>query len=147
MGLEVHSKLDTSAPVHISFRRREELDVDVLLSQIEKIVQSIASFLTAGPLTVIMTCIEVPQGSGGPTVPLYTSFPSYTRNKKGIVSINNPHDRLCLARALVVGISSHNDDCARLKTEKMGVANDRRNLYDAKADTRGYFCGEVLLQA
>jgi hypothetical protein len=105
--------------MHVSFRRRDQLDAEVLLEQVERVVQSNTKFLTAGPLTVIMTYIEVPQGSGKLTASMFSSVEADCRNKKGIVTTKNHDDKLCLARALAVSQANYTADSKVLKDIKI----------------------------
>jgi hypothetical protein len=66
-----------------------------------------------------MTYIELPKGTGAHTIPKYAAMNTYCKNKKSIVTIAN-NDKLCLARALVVGISKYNETPLNFRNVKIG---------------------------
>ena len=93
--------------VHISYRRLDQLDEDVILDRIEKIVQSNDKFLMEGIHHVSFTYVEMPEGGRPGKNPLL-NYHEFCKSKRSIVVINND-DNFCLPRAIAVGVSRFED--------------------------------------
>ena len=92
-------------PISIPFLPVEKLTNEKVLSHIEKVVQSNEEFRLNDTVTIDITHVEMPQGSGRSKLKRTTyDIREYLKKKKSIISINNKDD-LCLARALAVSIA------------------------------------------
>ena len=99
-----HPSLDMG--IHIPFMCTEQLEGTVLLDQMEKVLQSNAEFkLNDGLLTFDITHTKPQRGSAKPK-PMSSELDSkvFAQKKRSIIQIDDTEDRLCFARAVVVGM-------------------------------------------
>ncbi|XP_031342123.1 uncharacterized protein LOC116170010 [Photinus pyralis] len=90
-------------PLGFSFRRVDQLNADVMLKTLDKVMQSNKAFFSSDALRVDVSLITPPSGKGRQRM-TGVSFAEFSRQKRGIIIINND-DTLCLARALVTAIA------------------------------------------
>jgi hypothetical protein len=93
--------------IGISLRRRDQLKPDVVLSVIEKVIQSNARFGLTDRLEVHLDHVRMPVGSGGVKTK-GRSLDILSGIKKSIVVVKAVIN--CLAYALVIAIAQCNDD-------------------------------------
>ena len=92
-------------PISIPFCPLEELTVEKVLSNVEKVVQSNEDFRLNDTVTINIIHVEMPRGSGKSKVKRTTlNIRDHLKKKQSVILINNK-DHLCLARALVVSIA------------------------------------------
>lgn len=95
-------------PLHISFRRVDQLNHQVILNSLEKVAQSNSNFLSASKLRITIQHVASPRGYG--RVKLRgTTFSEFCNQKSGILVVKN-EDKLCLAYALCLAIARVTDD-------------------------------------
>ena len=90
-------------PISIPFCRLEELTVEKVLANVEKVVQSNEDFRLNDTVTINLMHVEMPRGSGR-LKHMTLNIRDHLKKKQSVITINN-RDRLCLARALVVSIA------------------------------------------
>ena len=90
-------------PISIPFCRLEELTVEKVLSNVEKVVQSNEDFRLNDTVTINIIHVEMPRGSGR-RKRTTLNIRDHLKKKRSVILINNK-DNLCLARALVVSIA------------------------------------------
>ena len=90
-------------PISIPFCPLEELTVEKVLSNVEKVVQSNEDFRLNDTVTINLNHVEMPRGSGK-CKRTTLNIRDHLKKKKSVILINN-RDDLCLARALVVSIA------------------------------------------
>ena len=93
-------------PLFISLRERSQITTEVILGQVEKVIQSNEKFFLNEPLQVKITQISLPEGQKRNKNLYLVPFDVFCKKQsKSIVTINNSNDNLCLARAIVVGMT------------------------------------------
>ena len=99
-------QLDT--PISLPFMTLEQLTVERVYAQIEKVIQSNQDFRLNDTVTIDINHVAMPEGSGKAkrTLPYIRD---HLKSKGSVICINN-FDDLCLARALVVGIANIEND-------------------------------------
>ena len=90
-------------PISIPFCPLEELTVEKVLSNVEKVVQSNEDFRLNDTVTINLIHVKMPRGSGR-LKRVTLNIRDHLKKKQSIITINNKDD-LCLARALVVSIA------------------------------------------
>ena len=90
-------------PISIPFCPLEELTVEKVLSNVEKVVQSNEDFRLNDTVTINIIHVEMPRVSRG-VKRATLNIRDHLKKKKSIITINNK-DNLCLARALAVSIA------------------------------------------
>ena len=90
-------------PISIPFCPLEELTVEKVLSNVEKVVQSNEDFRLNDTVTVDIIHVEMPRGSGR-LKRTTLDIRDHLKKKQSVIAINNK-DNLCLARALAVSIA------------------------------------------
>lgn len=103
LGFLMMSRNPSYQPIWVSLRRVDQFDTDIVLSQIEKIIQSNKEFLLAGPIDVRSTRVKSFNGFARVKDRISPSL-IVAQKKKSVVQINNT-DNLCLPRALITGIA------------------------------------------
>nr|CAD7204301.1 unnamed protein product [Timema douglasi] len=101
VGFLLSSTDSTLSPVYVSFRRADQLDARAVLDNVGRVLQSNTMFLSTAPLYVKLSHFKEPRGIGNHKCDKFSPAITYSRNNKGIITIQNG-DTLCLARALVV---------------------------------------------
>ena len=86
-------------PITISFTKVFELNVDRLLSEIERVLQSYEEFVLDESLDIEMIHVSLPKGGVGKRCH-YVDLPKMMKDKRWFIRIEN-NDDLCCARALV----------------------------------------------
>ncbi|KAG8239562.1 hypothetical protein J437_LFUL019255 [Ladona fulva] len=115
LGLSVTNQADPDKSVSVSFRRADQMVSEVITNAIAKVVQSNESFLISSPITLSVHHVAMPVGRGRCKRSIQLSeFDDFCLKKRSIIVINIS-DNLCLARAIVIGMSRHKDD---LRTQK-----------------------------
>ena len=121
-------------PIAIPFLPLENLTPEKVLSHVEKVVQSNEEFRLNDTVTIDITHVEMPQGSGRSRLKRTTyDIRDYLKKKKSIITINNKDD-LCLARALAVSIARIEKDPQynRMLDSKCNVQRERAfDLHEA----------------
>ncbi|XP_061170747.1 uncharacterized protein LOC133180197 [Saccostrea echinata] len=86
------------------FTQCKHLNEEVILNKIEAVQQSKKDFkLGDGSMEFDMFHVKYPEGSGGNnTKHLMINKDTFLKGKKSIVQIDNPWDKMCLARAIVI---------------------------------------------
>ncbi|XP_061192292.1 uncharacterized protein LOC133200521 [Saccostrea echinata] len=97
-----HPSLDSD--IWYEFTQCQHLNEDVILDKIEAVQQSKKDFkLGDGAMEFDMFRVKYPEGSGGDkTKHLMVNKESFKKEKRSIVQTDNPWDKFCLARAIVV---------------------------------------------
>ena len=90
-------------PISIPFCPLEELTVEKVLSNVEKVVQSNEDFRLNDTVTIDIIHVEMPRGSGR-LKRTTLNIRDHLKKKQSVIPINNK-DNLCLARALTVSIA------------------------------------------
>ena len=90
-------------PISIPFCPLEELTVEKVLSNVEKVVQSNEDFRLNDTVTIDIIHVEMPRGSGK-LKRTTLDIRDHLKKKQSVIPINNK-DNLCLARALAVSIA------------------------------------------
>ena len=90
-------------PISIPFCPLEELTVEKVLSNVEKVVQSNEDFRLNDTVTINIIHVEMPRGSGR-LKRTTLNIRDHLKKKQSVITINNK-DHLCLARALAVSIA------------------------------------------
>ena len=90
-------------PISIPFCPLEELTVEKVLSNVEKVVQSNEDFRLNDTVTINIIHVEMPRGSGR-LKRTTLNIRDHLKKKGSVITINNK-DNLCLARALAVSIA------------------------------------------
>ena len=93
MGFEIHAP-SLEYPIWVQLMRRDQVNVEHLLTAIFRVLQSKTAFVLDGDVEIRVIHIAMPQGSGR------SNLKDWTKNKRSIICITNK-DRFCLARALV----------------------------------------------
>ena len=105
------------APVHIKATSPDELTAELILSTIEKVLQSEEKLPLDQDLRVIISTLR--PNAGGTGVKHYTNYEEARYKKKSIVSIENPDDNLCLERAICVCMANLNGRLNKKKWKKI----------------------------
>ncbi|XP_035677014.1 uncharacterized protein LOC118416064 [Branchiostoma floridae] len=99
MRMIVHSgHLDR--PISTPFVHRDELTAELILSHIERILQSHEDFIIDETFLVEIISLNLPEKGSGRN-PFFNSATEFSKNKHSVISIKND-DELCCGRALVV---------------------------------------------
>ncbi|XP_046397765.1 uncharacterized protein LOC124164478 [Ischnura elegans] len=119
LGMTISTDISPEKSIGISFRRADQLSPDVVFDTFAKFAQSNDEYLLSDQLIVTAHHIIMPVGRGKRfTYPNILSFEDFCRTKKSIILISND-DSLCLARALAVALSRHQDcPSVQLKVRK-----------------------------
>ncbi|KAG8225719.1 hypothetical protein J437_LFUL008104 [Ladona fulva] len=105
-GVTIRNELHPNRDIHIFFRRCDQLEPDVILKRIEKIIQSNKDIFLDGLMNISFQHVDIPLGRAPPRLPGFTDFHSYCKRPTSILVINN-EDNLCLPSAICVGMSKH----------------------------------------
>lgn len=98
-------------PIHVSFRRPDQLTVDVILDRIHIVANSNKEFLIDQALTINFDHIRMPTGAGGVVRLRGCTMEEYAQRKYGLISYKTPvnhrqeDDYSCLAYSLVTSYS------------------------------------------
>ncbi|KAB0799442.1 hypothetical protein PPYR_07322 [Photinus pyralis] len=103
IGLMLTNSEFPDNPLGFSFRRIDQLNANVMLKTMDKVMQSNKAFFSSDALRVDVSLITLPNGKGRQRMTGVT-FEEFSQRKHGIILINN-NDTLCLARALVTAIA------------------------------------------
>jgi hypothetical protein len=95
-------------PIGFSFRRKDQLSVEVIWKLFEKVAQSNAKFNALDPLIVTVHSVKVPVGFGGGVKTKVRQLDTLAHLKKSIVRVNAAEN--CLAHALVIAIAKVEND-------------------------------------
>ena len=101
VGFTFHTPRFENEPAWVSFRRVDQIHIDVLWDAIDKILQSNAEIFSDGQFTMELTQVSMPRGNGKPLKGHGLSYAELCRRDHGIIEVNNTDD-LCLPRALVI---------------------------------------------
>ena len=113
VGIRIqHPGLDR--PVNVPIRRRDKLDAEVVLKEIEDVQQSQTNFHLDDQMVWEVTKLGIPSGSGRVKRNKTSNFEEWFSGKSGhgscVIKIINTDNR-CLARSLVTGLCHlHKDD-------------------------------------
>ncbi|XP_065223580.1 uncharacterized protein LOC135847791 [Planococcus citri] len=98
-------------PIFISYRAPSQFSADVIMNEFSNVIQSNKSFLSDEPFKIKVTRVRMPNGEGRRRKFDNLPYEPFCKKKTSIITIDNPHDNLCLPRALVVGQALvHKDD-------------------------------------
>ena len=132
-----HPSLDMG--IHIPFMNASEIQGAVMLSEIEKVIQSNTDFnLNDGEMTFNITHTHPPIGSGKKKLNSDELLNSkvFAKNKKSIIQIVNPNDSMCFARAVAVGICHVNrEDTDEWRRKWAKIRNHTCLLQEDEAET------------
>lgn len=106
VGFSMYNKDETSSKVYVSWRRKSQLNAEVILSCIGRVLQSNASFLTQGEMVAQIDYVDIPQGFGRSMKRFGLKVGDFARDKTAIITIANT-DHLCLARAIVTAEANY----------------------------------------
>jgi hypothetical protein len=96
-------------PIGFSFRRKDQLSVEVILQLFEKVAHSNAKFNALDPLIVTVHSVKMPVGFGGNGLKSKgRQLDTMVHLKRSIVHVNA--DENCLAHALVIAIAKVEND-------------------------------------
>ncbi|XP_031355210.1 uncharacterized protein LOC116179552 [Photinus pyralis] len=131
IGLMLTNSEFPDNPLGFSFRRIDQLNANVMLKTMDKVMQSNKAFFSSDALRVDVSLITLPNGKGRQRMTGVT-FEEFSQRKHGIIIINN-NDTLCLARALVTAIAFRNNspDLPYLKVGHALQTEKARELYAA----------------
>ncbi|KAB0790193.1 hypothetical protein PPYR_15473, partial [Photinus pyralis] len=131
IGLMLTNSEFPDNPLGFSFRRIDQLNANVMLKTMDKVMQSNKAFFSSDALRVDVSLITLPNGKGRQRMTGVT-FEEFSQRKHGIILINN-NDTLCLARALVTAIAFRNNspDLPYLKVGHALQTEKARELYAA----------------
>lgn len=106
VGIKITNNNFPDKPLHISFRRSDQLTPDVILNRFEAVVQSNENFILAPNLRITVDHIPMPIGTGGRKINLFGSdlktF-AQKKSKHGIINYVQQHnDPMCLAYSIVL---------------------------------------------
>nr|CAD7265593.1 unnamed protein product [Timema shepardi] len=101
VSLLLNSMDSTLNPLCVSFKRTDQLDAQSVLDNVSHVLQSNNLFLRTAPLYVKLRHFKEPHGSARHCDKLSPAS-TYSHNIKGIITIQNGDDTLCLDRALIV---------------------------------------------
>ena len=94
--------------ISIPFCLRGNFNIDRILDEVERVVQSQRDWLLQGQFSITLYHVEMPRGgvSGmkmkGRGKYGVSKLYEYLKKKKSVVVIENRHDNLCMARAIVI---------------------------------------------
>ena len=115
-------------PISIPFCPLEELTVEKVLSNIEKVVQSNEDFRLNDTVTINLIHVEMPRGSGR-RKRTTLNIRDHLKKKQSVILINNKDD-LCLARALAVSIARIEKDPRYNYIRQSGCPVQRERAFD-----------------
>ncbi|KAG8231307.1 hypothetical protein J437_LFUL006963 [Ladona fulva] len=115
-GMTIRNESYPTRDINISFRRCHQLEAPVLISRIEKVLQSNKDFFLNGMLSISFQYVNIPRGHGNRSrwAP-FIDFNSFRLRCKIIVVVTND-DNLCLLGAICLGIARHEDTRSSFKT-------------------------------
>ena len=97
-------------PISLPFLTVEQLTIERVFSQIERVIQSNQEFRLNDTVTIDINHVKTPQGRGKSKLKRTTlNIRDHLKEKKSIIRINNKDD-FCLARALAVSIARIEND-------------------------------------
>ena len=102
----IHSR-DLDFPIQLPFMKKHELTVNLILTEIERVLQSYEEFVLDGTLDIDFFHVKIPSGSG--RVIGYANTNHFVKNKRSILQIKNK-DNMCCARALVTARARIEED-------------------------------------
>jgi hypothetical protein len=104
VGIQISNSINSlDKPIGISFRRKDQITVDVILSLVEKVCQSNANFKSTDILKVKVYCVKVPEGRGGGVKQKGRALSTLSHLKRSIVQVKSEDN--CLVHALVISIA------------------------------------------
>ena len=115
-------------PISIPFCPLEELTVEKVLSNVEKVVQSNEDFRLNDTVTINIIHVEMPRGSGR-LKRTTLNIRDHLKKKQSVILINNKDD-FCLARALVVSIARIEKDPRYKQIKEARGRIQRRKAFD-----------------
>lgn len=105
---------DSGWVIHISFRRRDQITTDIILSRIESVLQSNQSFLDNDRPTLRIDHIKMPTGQGRVRPVRGMNLIEFVQRKHGFITCDTD-DNLCLANSLVLAKTYKDNDLQKLK--------------------------------
>ena len=118
-------------PISLPFMSVLQLTPEHVFSQLERVIQSNQDFHLNDTVTVDITHVKAPQGSGRKRTVL--DIGEFLHKKRSVITIRN-NDDLCLARALVTAIAKiEKDPGYKYLVHPLGRAQERkaRELHEA----------------
>jgi G:T-mismatch repair DNA endonuclease (very short patch repair protein) len=108
VGIQILNTVNSvDKPIGLSFRRKDQISLDVIMSLVGKVCQSNANFKSTDILSIKVDCVKVPQGHGGvKTKGRALSVLSHL--KTSVVEVKS-RDK-CLAHAIVIAIAHVTQD-------------------------------------
>ena len=82
MGFEIHAP-SLEYPIWVQLMRRDQVNVEHLLTAIFRVLQSKTAFVLDGDVEIRVIHIAMPQGSGR------SNLKDWTKNKRSIICITN----------------------------------------------------------
>ncbi|KAK5648726.1 hypothetical protein RI129_003618 [Pyrocoelia pectoralis] len=93
IGVTLRNPNFPDKPVGISFRRVDQLSVEVIMSVLDKVMQSNATFFSSDLLVLNVDRVTVPVGYGRKNL-TGLKFEDYCKSKRqGIINVTNPKHR------------------------------------------------------
>lgn len=144
IGLTIsNSSRPDQRSIGISLRRADQLDADVILQTIEKVMQSNEQFFMDGQLIVRYIHIKLPAGEGRKSTDLISNFHDFCLKKQSILVIQN-RDKLCLARALVTARAFvHKDETPQKLKFYNSIRHSRLSRVDCQKREAEKLCREA----
>ncbi|KAG8226562.1 hypothetical protein J437_LFUL004734 [Ladona fulva] len=139
-GMSIRNESYPQRDINISYRRCDQIEPQVVLNRIEKVIQSNEDFFLNGLLSVSFQYVDIPHGRGKSKLPPFVDFDSYCFRRKSTVVVSDDED-LCLPRAICLGISRHEDSRNVFKTLH-NINHAQRLKALALCDAAGVVIGE-----
>ncbi|XP_033114532.1 uncharacterized protein LOC117115008 [Anneissia japonica] len=96
---------DLDNPISIPFGRQDHITEEVIVWAIEDVLQSHLDILVNDQLILNVLHVRMPIGGGKKPI----LFPDALIQKRCVIDIKNVDDKMCCARAIVTGVSCHED--------------------------------------
>ena len=104
-GVRVHiAHPDLRHDIVVPPKRLEDMDADHIMDCVETVAQSERDLPISSQMEIIVGIYQQ-RGGGAPI----DAFEKLTKSHS-VIKISNPHDQMCFARALAVGIAGYNKD-------------------------------------
>jgi len=105
--------------------------VDNMVDGFSRIIQSGKEVILNDKTTVQIMVYEPPTIGGATYYQVSYDVPTFIKKSSAIVQIVNPKDKMCMARAIVVGM--YYTDSTKTKTEKRMIRNPKKQLQAKEA--------------
>lgn len=125
IGITFSAGTFARGPGWLNFRPVQYVTFNDIWEMIEKIFQSNSSGLDTETFCITSTTVRLPTGSRKSIK--YNTFEEECVKRRGIITINNKNDNLCLVRALVVAIAyvSNDPDYPKIRRTSSRLQSER----------------------